>query len=219
MTERPFKVARIDEIPRIGNFWVPVRRHFDIGAFGVNAWVARTAGDVIIEEHDEVTRGHEELYLVASGRATFLAEGKELDAPAGTILFVRDPTVRRGAVAQEAATTVLTIGAEPGAPYEVGAWEAIWPSYEAGDYARVVEMLEEVLERDPENPFALYNLACMESLLGRGDAAVRHLRRALLRNPNLRHRIPHESDFEAIRDHPGFASAISGEADTDGAGA
>ncbi|MDX6505385.1 MAG: hypothetical protein QOG06_29, partial [Gaiellaceae bacterium] len=48
-------VARIDELDRIemadGFVWRPVRRHFGIRAFGVNAYTAREAGAAVVEEH------------------------------------------------------------------------------------------------------------------------------------------------------------------------
>src|SRR4051794_8157798 len=75
----------------------PVRRHLGIEAFGANARVARAAGEVLVMPHDERaggpfgTEGHEELYVVLRGRATFTVDGREGDAPAGTLGFVRDP--------------------------------------------------------------------------------------------------------------------------------
>jgi mannose-6-phosphate isomerase-like protein (cupin superfamily) len=64
-----------------------VRRHFDVQAFGVNA-ATENAGDEIIEEHHEAddeenqTNGHEELFVVMTGRAVFMIDGEEIDAPA-----------------------------------------------------------------------------------------------------------------------------------------
>ena len=107
----------------------PVRRHLGIEAFGANARVARAAGEVLVMPHDERaggpygTDGHQELYVVLRGRATFTVDGEELDAPAGTLVFVGDPAAERSAVALEAGTAVLGIGAPPGAPYRVAAWE------------------------------------------------------------------------------------------------
>ena len=69
-------IARIEELGRYpiegqdGLTWRPVRRHFDIQAFGVNAYTAEEAGQRVVEEHREED-GHEELYVVVSGRATF----------------------------------------------------------------------------------------------------------------------------------------------------
>ena len=43
--------------------WRPVRHHFGITSFGINAWTGREAGDRIINEHDEEGED-EELYFV-----------------------------------------------------------------------------------------------------------------------------------------------------------
>ena len=60
---------------------------FGIQAFGINAYTAEKAGDVVVEEHDEKgdggAGGHEELYVVVSGRARFTLAGESVDAPAG----------------------------------------------------------------------------------------------------------------------------------------
>ncbi len=79
-----------------------VRRHFDVQAFGVNA-ATGNAGDEMIEEHHEAddeenqTNGHQELFAVMTGHAVFTVDGEEIDAPAGTIVFVRDPALLRAA--------------------------------------------------------------------------------------------------------------------------
>ncbi len=121
--------VHIDEIPAAGGedepAWRPVRHHLGIQAFGVNAWVGN-AGDEVIEEHvetqDSPTR-HEELYFVTSGRATFTVDDEDVDAPAGTFVFVPDPESRRRAVATEPGTAILAIGAAPGEAYTVSQWE------------------------------------------------------------------------------------------------
>jgi hypothetical protein len=105
-----------------------VRRHFDIRAFGVNG-ITGNAGDVMVIEHHERddaenrTNGHEELFAVMSGHAVFTVDGKEIDAPAGTIVFVRDPALLRFARATADGTAILAVGGRPGAPYEVSRWE------------------------------------------------------------------------------------------------
>jgi hypothetical protein len=68
--------------------WRPVRHHFGITSFGINAWTGREAGDRIINEHDEEGED-EELYFVQSGRARFELDGERVDAPAGTFVFAR----------------------------------------------------------------------------------------------------------------------------------
>ncbi|MEA2381998.1 MAG: hypothetical protein QOH72_1969 [Solirubrobacteraceae bacterium] len=106
-----------------------VRRHLGIEAFGANARVARAAGEVLVMPHDERangpfgTDGHEELYVVLRGRATFTVDGHEVDAPAGTLVFVSDPALERSAVAAAPDTAVLAVGGAPGIAYRVAAWE------------------------------------------------------------------------------------------------
>ncbi len=79
---RPFAAARLDEIDRRGN-WIPIRRHFGIASFGVNAWTGDD-GDEVIGPHEERQSGHEELYVVVSGRAEFTIAGETLRAGPGS---------------------------------------------------------------------------------------------------------------------------------------
>ena len=131
----PFVVVHVDAVPPgpdrgpgVGEL-KPVRRRLGIEAFGAHARVAHAAGDLLVMPHDERaagpygTAGHQELYVVLRGHATFTFDGQEVDAPAGTLLFVRDPAVVRSAVANEADTAVLGIGAPAGEPYRVAPWE------------------------------------------------------------------------------------------------
>jgi quercetin dioxygenase-like cupin family protein len=122
------EVAHIDEIPAsVAQYpiWRPVRHHFGVTAFGVNAFVA-DAGEEVIEDHTELddnASAHEELYFVARGRATFTVDGEEIDAPAGTFVWVSEPGARRVAYAREEGTAVLALGARPGEAYAVSDWE------------------------------------------------------------------------------------------------
>jgi hypothetical protein len=108
-----------------------VRRHFDIRAFGVNG-ITGNAGDEMVEPHDErdheaqLTDGHEELFAVMSGHAVFTVDGEDLDAPAGTLVFVRDPALVRSARATVDGTAILAIGGRSGAPFEISRWERAW---------------------------------------------------------------------------------------------
>jgi hypothetical protein len=109
-----------------------VRRHFDVGAFGVNG-ITGNAGDVLVVEHherddaDNRTDGHEELFAVMGGHAVFTVDGDEVDAPAGTLVFVRDPALLRAARATADGTAILAVGARPGVPYAVSRWERAIP--------------------------------------------------------------------------------------------
>ena len=127
-----YKVARLTDIatavpPDPDSFeWKPIRHHFGVRSFGINAGVAPRVGDWVVEKHTELeggAAGHEELYFVATGHALFSIDGEEVDAPAGTFVFVPDPETLRSAKAQEAGTAVLYFGAKPGVAFEISPWE------------------------------------------------------------------------------------------------
>jgi tetratricopeptide (TPR) repeat protein len=207
VTDPGFQLASIDGLERAGPAWRPIRHPLGIAAFGVNAWTGEQKGDRVIGEHDEVRTGHEELYAVVTGRATFTLDGEEHDAPAGTLVFVRDPRVKRAAVAAQSATTVLAVGAAPGRPFEPEPWETwatIVPFYTAGEYDRAAAAALAALDHFPDDPTILYNLACCESLAGRADDAVEHLRRALEQNDGLRSLTETDTDLDPIRERPDF---------------
>ena len=127
-----YVAAHIDDITTIPYEWAPttewkpLRRFFGIESFGTNLFRAPAPGDVLTEDHtedpDSGTR-HEELFLVVSGRATFRVDGDEFEAPAGTFVYVPDPTSTRGAVAREAGTVLLAVGGEPGRAFSPSEWD------------------------------------------------------------------------------------------------
>jgi len=161
--------------------WIPLRELLDVKAFGVNAWSVENAGDPVIPEHDERQTGHEELYVVVRGHARFSVAGDDLDAPPGTIVFVRDPEARRGAVAVEPTTIVLSAGAKPSSAFTPSPWEwnaRAFQRYQDGDYEAALIGFREGHERFPADSTLIYNLACMEARLGRRDEAIVHLRGA-----------------------------------------
>ena len=213
-----YAVAQIDDIDEITDGrspYRPVRFHFGITAFGVNAFTAHEAGDRLINEHDE-SQEHdlqEELYLVQRGRATFELDGERLDAPAGTLVYAR-PDVKRTAFAEEPGTTIVALGGVPGKAYEPKGGELWMPLnhlYESGKYAEAADQGRESIEAHPEFAGPLYNLACCESLAGRKDDAIRHLRLAIDRNEPFRSLAAEDSDFDAIRDEPEFKELVSSD--------
>lgn len=103
-------------------YWAPIRHHLDVRSFGVNAWRG-TNGDEVIKRHTEEESGQEELYIVLSGHATFTVAGDDVDAPAGTLLHVRDPKAERIGVAKADGTVVLSLGATVGTTYEPSGWD------------------------------------------------------------------------------------------------
>ena len=187
--------------------WRPVRHHLGILGFGVSAWSGRAAGDRVIKEHEEP---HEELYLVHRGHARFEVDGDRLDAPAGTLVFVR-PGVTRTAFADEPGTTIIAMGGMPGQAFEPDGWE-IWsplrPLYVAGDYEAVVARGRAVIEAHPQYAEPMFNLACCESLLGRTRDALEHLRRAIESSERMRSLAREDADFDPIRDEPAFKELV-----------
>lgn len=210
---RGYEVAQLDEIDEIDDGREPlrpIRHHFGIASFGINSWTGREAGDRIINEHDEADDGNEELYVVIRGRATFELDDERLNAPTGTLVYVR-PGVKRTAFAEEPGTTILAAGGVPGKAYEANGWE-IWtpfrPLYEAGEYAEVADRGREVIEANPQYAEPMYNLACCEALAGRTTDAIEHLGLAVQRAEQLKAFAKQDSDLDSIRDQPAFKALI-----------
>jgi mannose-6-phosphate isomerase-like protein (cupin superfamily) len=208
-----YRVATVDELQDIPyrqeTHMRPVRHHLGITAFGTNAWTAAAPGDRLMPEHEE-DAGSEELYVVLRGRARFEIAGEDVDAPAGTLVFV-EPETNRTAFAEEAGTTVLAVGSRVGEPYEAGGWE-VWaefhPAYEAGEYDAVIASARETLE---SSAYAtpLYNLACCEALSGRTEDAIGHLRIAFERRPSLRDLAKEDTDLDPLREEPAFRELVA----------
>jgi mannose-6-phosphate isomerase-like protein (cupin superfamily) len=225
VSERPYGVARIDELDSYpiqgqqGLTWRPVRRRFDIRSFGVNAYTAAEAGQRVVEEHREQD-GHEELYVVLTGRATFTVEGEEHDAPAGTLVHC-PPGTLRSAFAAEPQTTVLGIGAKPGVVFEPSGWEWVFAGIsllDQGDEAGARAELQAGIEANPDAWQGYFNLACIEARLGNEDAALRELERAAERDQEAVAKFaPDDEDFASLKSNPRFL-AITGQAKSDSAG-
>jgi quercetin dioxygenase-like cupin family protein len=202
--------VHIDDLDRNemsdGFVWRPVRRHFGIQAFGTNVYTPGASGRVI-EEHTEQVYGHEEIYLVLRGRVLFAIDGNEHELGQGQLVFLRDPAVRRGAVALTDDAAVLTVGGKPGAPHEVSAWEytfAAGPHLRAGRYDEARRLLDEGLEAKPGNPSILYDFACVEALAGESDRALELLNEAVAADERFRKYARTDEDLASIRDDPRF---------------
>lgn len=220
-----YEVKRIDEfdavrLDELNMTWRPVRRTLGITAFGINAYTGDT-GRQVVEEHTEGFLGHEEVYVVLSGLARFALGDEEVVAGAGTIVYLRDPNTKRGAVALEDGTTVLAVGGKPGEAYEPSAWEwwfAAAPLREVGDFAGALAVVQEGLEQKPNHPVLHYQVACYEALLGRRDDALASLRRATELDARTGAWAREDADFASVKDDPEFL-AITGQPETGSAGA
>lgn len=203
------KILRLDEIEGIPVFgtlvWKPVRRTLGVTAFGINAYTAANAGDEVVEKHTETQLGHEEIYAVVAGHATFTVDGEEVDAPAGTLVYLDDVGQVRQAVAKEPGTTVLAIGGVPGR-HDVSAWEYFFPALAplaAGDYDAARQILEDGL-REKDVPVMHYQLACVEALAGNRERALDELAIATDGSDSLRVSAQTDDDFASIRDDSRF---------------
>jgi quercetin dioxygenase-like cupin family protein len=208
---------QIANIPKTQNL-VPVRLHFGISAFGVNIWTG-DEGEDLVPEHTEDS-GDEELYVVIVGGATFTVAGDTIEAPAGTLVYV-SPGDNRKAVASAAGTQVLAIGATPGKAWEAGDWELWMPvrgAYEAKEYDRAIELTRQRLVEHPDSPGLVYNLACLEALVGRPDEALEHLEQAIGMRDSFREFARGDDDFAPLRDDPRFL-ALTGQTEAAGSGA
>jgi tetratricopeptide (TPR) repeat protein len=214
------RISRIDDLERFpiegqdGLTWRPVRRYFDIQSFGVNAYTADQTGQRVVEEHREQD-GHEELYVVVSGRARFMLDGEEHDAPAGTLVHC-PPGTLRSAFAEEPGTTVLGIGAKPGEVFQPSGWEWTFAGMSLlnqGNEAAARSEFEAGIEKYPDAWQGYYNLACAEARLGDREAALQNLERAAeIDRDVVTKYAPDDEDFASLKDDPEFL-AVTGQTD------
>ena len=150
-----------------------------VTAFGINAYTGDT-GENVVEKHDEERLGHEELYVVVSGRARFELDGSPSTHPAGTLVFLSEPAVGATPSRRSLGRRSAMIGGKPGV-HETSAWEYFFAAYShagEGDFDRAIAEVNEGLAERPDSPPLRYHLACIESRAGRLDDARLHLERA-----------------------------------------
>ena len=202
------RIANLAEL-RSPEGWAAVRRDLGVSAFGINTWTAAEDGAVIIAEHAEAQSGQEELYLVLEGHASFTVDGEEVGAPAGTLVHVADPALRRGATGT-VGTTILVVGSRPGEAYGITGWETsadVFPLFKRGEFSQAKELLEAALVQYPGQAGVLYNLACAEARLDEPAAALAHLSQAVELSPQFAVYAQDDEDLASIRDEPGFPAA------------
>jgi hypothetical protein len=184
------KVVRIDELaatPSEGastaDRWIPLRAELGLSAFGLSAYVG-DAGDVVVPRHQETgagAGGHEEVYVVTRGRAAFMLEGKTVDAPAGTCVFV-EPGEPREAHAAETGTIVVAIGAPRGEAYRIAPWEygsRAARARQLGEIDELERVVDEGIATYGEHVTMLIGKACIAAQRGRHDEALDLLGRAV----------------------------------------
>jgi hypothetical protein len=216
-TETTQRVLSIPQEAREGDgdrVFVGVRRALDIASFGANAIYQPKAGEELVNEHDERgpgANGQEELYVLVQGSATFTVDGQEIDTPHGTALLVA-PDSKRSAVTTSDETIVLVVGGVPGEAYRLPPGAELhdfFEHYKKEEWEEALAACHKASEKYPGNPLFAYNVACMESKLGRNDDALATLRTAIEGHPKFKENARADEDFAAIRDDPRFVELIS----------
>jgi quercetin dioxygenase-like cupin family protein len=215
--ESRYTVAKLDELepaPRLapgaeddGRQSFDVRRTLGIRGFGVRAFTGPKGG-LVISEHDEMflgADGQEELYIVLNGAATFEIDGETVEAPEGSLVNVQ-PAAKRKATATEEGTTILVVGGTPGKAYEPQPEEAAeaFAAYSSGDYEEALAKQLLVVEKQPENPVAHFNVGCFAARAGHSEQAIEALERAVGINERIKDLMASDEDLDSIREDPRF---------------
>jgi tetratricopeptide (TPR) repeat protein len=215
-TETAYRVLSLPQEGREGDgdrVYIGLRRTLDIGAFGATAIYQAKASEDVVGEHDELGPGadrHEELYVVVQGSATFTVDGEEIDAPQGTAVFVRPGTTRK-AVATSDETIVLAVGGRRGEPYRPSPGAELYEffqHYNKQDWEGALAACHVALDKYPGNALILYNIACMQSMLGRGDEALETLSESVEKWPKFKENAQADDDFTSLREDPRFVALI-----------
>ena len=211
MNDKPnWKVTQVGDIDRRGRD-LPVREYLGDPRIRSQRLRARR-GRVLVNEHDEVGSGQEELYVVLDGKVTFEVDGEAVDAQPGTLLFV-GPQARRKATGDG---TLLVVGATTGEAYQAIDWGEAWPfhaesmaAYREQRYADALQAVRGALEHMPDHAGLNYNYACFASLAGDTDnETFDHLRRSIELRAKFREDARRDDDFDPVHDDPRFEQAL-----------
>jgi len=149
---------------------------------------------------------------VLAGHATFTLDGEQVEAPAGTVVFLPEHEVHRHAVAREPGTQVLAIGGWPDRPFAASAWEWWFRAYGLQETGRLDEaraVLAAGTAEHPESASMAFHAACIEALGGDADAAFAALGRAVaLGGDEQRARARDDDDLAALREDPRWAAVV-----------
>jgi hypothetical protein len=167
---RSIRLEEIEGVPWRGSelVWRPVRSALGTRIIGIAAYTAERAGQPLVEEHceDEDGRGHEEIYVVLSGKATFTLDGERLDAVAGTFVLV-SPQVRRSAIATEPDSAILALGGPSTFLPAESEWIERARPHIRSDPALAAELIDELRTAEPDAPGVPVADALLA--LGRGE--------------------------------------------------
>jgi adenylate cyclase len=77
------------------------------------------------------------------------------------------------------------------------------------DGERSAEYAARAVAVDPTDPMVLYNVACLYSVLGRPEDSLTALEDAVNRGWGDKTWLEHDSDLDAIREHPRYRALIA----------
>lgn len=182
--------------------WVPVRRRLAIGAFGTNAYRAARAGEPVVEDHVE-SPGQKELYIVVRGRAAFTIGDGNVEAPVGTLVFVSQPDLRRRAVALEDETVVLAVGGWRDRAYAFPGSRSTSPRKPSATTTGPLPPRHcSGRQGSTSTPRSSSIALCCHARLGRHEAALPELHRAIEINPDMRQRAEDEQHLASLGELP-----------------
>ena len=193
--------ARLDEVEALPWHsteltWRPLRAVLRTRVAGIAAFTADRAGQDLVEGHTEISagRGHEEVYVVMDGHATFTLDGVDVDAPAGTFVRV-DPQVDRAAVATEAGTVLLALGGPATFEPSASEWIERVRAYAKSDPPRAREVLDELHAVRPHSRGIGIGEALVSLAGGDRAGATAALSALLEREPDLRESLLADHDL------------------------
>jgi hypothetical protein len=201
---KALSLDEIEAVPWRGTelVWRPVRSALGSAIVGMGGYTADRIGQVVIEGHTESEDGlgHEEVYVVLRGRATFTLDETEIDAPAGTFVLLADPSVYRRAVAAEENTAVLALGGPPTFLPSDSEWIERARPYLRSDPDRAIAILDDLRRSKPDGPVAEVAEAFRALARGDGPGARATLAHLLARRPDLRAVLADDADLEPLLD-------------------
>lgn len=194
----------LDEVERVnwrrtGISWHPVRRVLGADIVGMSGFTAARPGQLVIEPHTEVEdgRGQQEVYVVMRGRARFVIDGAELDAPAGTLVRV-DPQARREAIAIDPDTAVLALGGESTFEPSPSEWIERARPWILADASLAHEIIEDLRRERPEDRAVDVGEALLAVGRGEEDVAREIVGRLVAESPRLREILEDDPDLRPL---------------------
>ncbi len=132
----------------------------------------------------------------------------EMDSMPSQALLLRGEALRELGLFKEAIEPLSK--AADAAPSNIHVWLSLgWCHKRTGRIDLAIEALEEALVADSSQALVHYNLACYWSLAGNRRQALLYLAQAFDLDPDYRDLVAAESDFDPIRNDPGFQSLVS----------